>query len=383
MDDDVDFDPDAYGDVEGPVSPSAGMSGVSVAAAAAASATAPPMGTFASSIADMLSSAAHGHAILSRGRARERRASANVDDGIDAPEATEATEVAPEVEDVVVEALDGKARGVRAFEEMCDEVIGTGAVAANATWQRAITKLQRDGRFKTALATHNERRGAFEGWKAKARDGLKKRSGSGGGDGGGEEGARKKTKYEREQAALRAREIEATRAREQAEYVAKKRKAETLEAEAERAFEALCAEKVKTYARSYDEAWTRDLQYDALGRNNVDALRGGELRARELFEAHRERVEKTLKSEFSKLCARVLDRLIVSAIDAGVGENKGTVDSIFAGALSYAKASEEEYELIDEAVFNLVPDADRASMWTSCASNILARHDIIVDTQEE
>ena len=91
---------------------------------------------------------------------------------------------------------------------------------------------------------------------------------------GGEEGGRKKTKYEREQAALRAREIEANRAREQAEYVAKKRKAETLEAEAERAFEALCAEKVKTYARSYDEAWTRDLQYDALGRNNVDALRG-------------------------------------------------------------------------------------------------------------
>ena len=318
MDDDVDFDPDAYGDVE--------------------------------------------------------------DDGIDAPESTEAVAVAPEVEDVVVEALDGKARGVRAFEDMCDEVIGTGAVAANATWQRAITKLQRDGRFKTALATHNERRGAFEGWKAKARDGLKKRSG--GGDGGGEEG-RKKTKYEREQAALRAREIEANRAREQAEYVAKKRKAETLEAEAERAFEALCAEKVKTYARSYDEAWTRDLQYDALGRNNVDALRGGELRARELFEAHRERVEKTLKSEFSKLCARVLDRLIVAAIDAGVGENRGTVDSIFAGALSYAKACEEEYELIDEAVFNLVPDADRASMWTSCATDILARHDIIVDTQEE
>jgi len=301
------------------------------------------------------------------------------DDGVDARESTEVEDV---VEDVVVEALDGKRRGVRAFEDMCDEVIGTGAVAANATWQRAITKLQRDGRFKTALATHNERRGAFEGWKAKARDGLKKRSGSGG-DGGGEEGARKKTKYEREQAALRAREIEANRAREQAEYVAKKRKAETLEAEAERAFEALCAEKVKTYARSYDEAWTRDLQYDALGRNNVDALRGGELRARELFEAHRERVEKTLKSEFSKLCARVLDRLIVAAIDAGVGENKGTVDSIFAGALSYAKASEEEYELIDEAVFNLVPDADRASMWTSCATNILARHDIIVDTQEE
>ena len=46
MDDDVDFDPDAYGDVE--------------------------------------------------------------DDGIDAPESTEAVAVAPEVEDVVVEALDGR-----------------------------------------------------------------------------------------------------------------------------------------------------------------------------------------------------------------------------------------------------------------------------------
>ena len=293
-------------------------------------------------------------------------------------------------QDAVQDAMRAKKAGKAAFEAMCDEVLGTGANAANATWARAMMKLQRDSRFKTTLATHNERRGAFEAWKAKARDGLKmkKRSASGGGE---EDEDRttttttttKKTKYERGQAALRAREIEANRAREHAEYMANKRKAETLELEAERAFEALCAEKVKTYARSYDEAWTKDLQYDALGRNNVEALRGGERRARELFEAHRARVEKTLKSEFAKLCARVLDRLIVAAIDLGVGEKTGTVDSIFAGALSYSKASEEEYELIDDALFALIPDADRASTWASRAADILARHDIIVDEQQQ
>ena len=46
---------------------------------------------------------------------------------------------------------------------------------------------------------------------------------------------------------------------------------------------------------------------------------------------------------------------------------------------SYARAADEErgeLDLVDDVMFTLVPEDDKKTMWSACAKEILARHDV-------
>lgn len=264
---------------------------------------------------------------------------------------------------------------IAAFDAMLDETF-PGTSGADARWERALGKMARDARFK-AVRTHGERRSCFDAFvrrKREERDAAKKRK--------REEGA--EDAVVRRERAMRAREAEARDARRRDEREARKRKERLREQEAEDGFRALCAERVKTYSRSYEEA---DLFGDPMGRDDVSALAGGETRARQIYEEHRASVEETLTREFGKLVRKILDRLIVTAVsddasaetarrDAASG---ASLDALFDGAVSYARATDEEdgeLDLVDDVMFTLVPDDDKKKMWSACAKEILARHDV-------
>jgi hypothetical protein len=281
----------------------------------------------------------------------------------------------------VATAMKSRSNDEEKFREMLREKLG--ASAADARWERALMKIQRDARFK-ALKTHSERRTAFEAFvrEAKAaREAEKKRKRDGErGDGGDDAGRR------RREEAIRARERETAASRERDERDARRRKTEMRIKEAEEAFTALCGERVKTYSRSYDEAYERDLAGDPMGRDDVSAI--GETRARELYEAHRAAVEATLKTEFDKLARRILDRLVVQAMSDGVNASIArrassiSLDAAFDGALAYARAAQDDFELVDDVLFVVTPDEDKRKIWNKCAVEILARHDVVVRQDE-
>ena len=281
----------------------------------------------------------------------------------------------------VATAMKSRSNDEEKFREMLREKLG--ASAADARWERALMKIQRDARFK-ALKTHSERRTAFEAFvrEAKAaREAEKKRKRDGErGDGGDDAGRR------RREEAIRARERETAARRERDERDARRRKTEMRIKEAEEAVTALWGERVKTESRSYDEAYESDLAGDPMGRDDVSAI--GETRARELYEAHRAAVEATLKTEFDKLARRILDRLVVQAMSDGVNASIArrassiSLDAAFDGALAYTRAAQDDFELVDDVLFVVTPDEDKRKIWNKCAVEILARHDVVVRQDE-
>ena len=281
----------------------------------------------------------------------------------------------------VVTAMKSRSMDVEKFREMLREKLG--GSAADARWERSLMKIQRDARFK-ALKTHSERRTAFEAFvrEAKAAREAEKKRKRDGGERGDDDAGRK-----RREEAIRARERETAMRRERDERDARRRKTELRIKEAEEAFKALCAERVKTYSRSYDEAYERDLAGDPMGRDDVSTL--GERRARELYEAHRAGVEATLKTEFDKLARRILDRLVVQAMSDGVNASIArrassiSLDAAFDGALAYARAAQDDFELIDDVLFVVTPDEDKRKIWNKCAIEILARHEVVVKDENE
>ena len=52
------------------------------------------------------------------------------------------------------------------------------------------------------------------------------------------------------------------------------------------------------------------------------------------------------------------------------------MDVIFDGALAYARAAEDEFELVDDVLFAFVSDGDKKQIWTECAIDILSRHGV-------
>lgn len=352
-DDDVDFDPDAYGfdDDDGTV------------------------------VGDASTVPGEDDGERARGRGRER----DVDD--DDFNARKAAPTLNADDDVgyaaVATAMKSRSMDEEKFREMLREKLG--ASAADARWERVLLKIQRDARFK-ALKTHSERRTAFEAFvrEAKAaREAEKKRKRDGERGGGGDDDAGRRRREE----AIRARERETAASRERDERDARRRKTEMRIKEAEEAFTALCAERVKTYSRSYDEAYERDLAGDPMGRDDVSAI--GEGRARELYEAHRASVEATLKTEFDKLARRILDRLVVQAMSDGVNASIArrassiSLDAAFDGTLAYARAAQDDFELVDDVLFVVTPDEDKRKIWNKCAIEILARHDVVVRQEDE
>ena len=273
-------------------------------------------------------------------------------------------------------ATTEKRADVEAFEAMVRARLGDGL--ADARWERALMKMRRDARFR-ALKTHSERRAAFDALRRRAaeekREGERRRRAARGEDEADADARRAR--------ALRAREAEASERRRRDEREARFRKERLLDDEAEAAFRALCAERVKTYARSYDEAFRRDLVGDPMGRDDVSRLRGGEARARTLYEAHRLAVEASLKAEFEKLARRIIDKLVVrelsdetAANEARARRRASALDVIFDGALAYARAAEDEFELVDDVLFAFVSDGDKKQIWTECAIDILSRHGV-------
>jgi hypothetical protein len=120
-----------------------------------------------------------------------------------------------------------------------------------------------------------------------------------------------------------------------------------------------------------------------MGRDDVSRLRGGEARARTLYEAHRLAVEASLKAEFEKLARRIIDKLVVrelsdetAANEARARRRASALDVIFDGALAYARAAEDEFELVDDVLFAFVSDGDKKQIWTECAIDILSRHGV-------
>lgn len=346
-DDDVDFDPDAYGfdDDDGAVGYASTVPGEDDGERA-------------------------------RGRGREHDDDADVNAQKAAPTLNADAGYA-----AVATAMKSRSMDEEKFREMLREKLG--ASAADARWERWLMKIQRDARFK-ALKTHSERRTAFEAFvrEAKAaREAEKKRKRDG--ERGGDDDAGRRRREE----AIRARERETAASRERDERDARRRKTELRIKEAEEAFTALCAERVKTYSRSYDEAYERDLAGDPMGRDDVSAI--GERRARELYEAHRASVEATLKTEFDKLARRILDRLVVQAMSDGVNASIArrassiSLDAAFDGALAYARAAQDDFELIDDVLFVVTPDEDKRKIWNKCAIEILARHDVVVRQEDE
>ena len=341
VDDDVDFDPDAYGldDDDGTVG--------------------------------------------ERGEHRDDDDVGDDDDGVDSNAKRKNTD-ASDVDvgyAAVVTAMKSRSMDVEKFREMLREKLG--GSAADARWERSLMKIQRDARFK-ALKTHSERRTAFEAFvrEAKAAREAEKKRKRDGGERGDDDAGRK-----RREEAIRARERETAMRRERDERDARRRKTEMRIKEAEEAFKALCAERVKTYSRSYDEAYERDLAGDPMGRDDVSTL--GERRARELYEAHRAGVEATLKTEFDKLARRILDRLVVQAMSDGVNASIArrassiSLDAAFDGALAYARAAQDDFELIDDVLFVVTPDEDKRKIWNKCAIEILARHEVVVKDENE
>ncbi len=57
-------------------------------------------------------------------------------------------------------------------------------------------------------------------------------------------------------------------------------------------------------------------------RDDVSRLRGGETRARALYEAHRVAVEASLKAEFEKLARRIIDKLVVREMSDETAANE-------------------------------------------------------------
>jgi hypothetical protein len=235
-------------------------------------------------------------------------------------------------------------------------------------------KMQRDARFR-ALRTHSERRAAFEALRRRAMEEKRRAE------------RRRRARDDADDAdarrarALRARESEASERRRRDEREARFRRERLLDDEAEAAFKALCAERVKTYTRSYDEAFRRDLVGDPMGRDDVSRLRGGETRARALYEAHRVAVEASLKAEFEKLARRIIDKLVVREMSDETAANEArrrasSLDVVFDGALSYARAAEDEFELVDDVLFAFVSDGDKKKIWTERAIDILSRHGV-------
>lgn len=298
--------------------------------------------------------------------------------------------------DVVDAALERRAMDGRTFTSLLEEKF-PGTSAADVRWERALMKIQRDARFG-ALRTHAERRNAFESFARRKREersaaaGRKKRRDGESGENRGDENGREINPEERAARAIRAREAEAAEAKRRSEREAKRQKFLLSERAAEDAFRALCAERVKTYARSYEEAFERDLLGDPMGRDDVSALRGGEERARELYEEHRASLERTLKAEYEKLVRKLIDKLVVDAssdevaLVAAKRDPSATLDSAFAGAVSYARCADEEGgapELIDDVLFAFVADVDKEKIWNTCARDILARHGVdVVDDDE-
>ena len=285
------------------------------------------------------------------------------------------------VADALARAAERAAADVRVFESLLLEKF-PGTMIADVRWERALMKIQRDARFG-ALRTHAERRNAFESLVRRKREeksvGTKKIH-------------REIDPEERAMRAIRAREAEAAEAKRQSEREAKRQKSLLAEHASEDSFRALCAERVKTYTRSYEEAFEDLLAGDPMGRDDVSALRGGEGRARELYEEHRASVERTLKAEYEKLAKKLIDRLVVDAssdevaLIAAKRDSSATLDSAFAGAVSYARCADEEGgvpELVDDVLFAFVADVDKEKIWNACARDILARHGIdIVDDDE-
>ena len=262
-----------------------------------------------------------------------------------------------------------------AFDAMLVEKF-PGTTGADARWERALSKISRDARFR-AVGAHGARRSCFDAFVRRMRE---------------EREVEKKRKREvgaedavmRRERAMRAREAEARDARRRDEFEARRRKERLRDREAEDGFRALCAERVKTYSRSYEEA---DLFDDPMGRDDVSALAGGKARVRQIYEEQRAAVEETLKREFGKLVRRILDRLIVAAVSDGSAAETArrdaasgaSLDALFDGAASYARAADEErgeLDLVDDVMFTLVPEDDKKTMWSACAREILARHDV-------
>ena len=303
----------------------------------------------------------------------------DIDDDVDDDDKATASKTTKTTGDDDEDNEKGDANEIETFERALDDVFGYDVNAArDAKWMKDWRRIATNARVRTSSLTHDERRRVFERWKTKrmsdsARERGEKRKHAG-------EKEMEARRVEREGRALAAREREAMRERGRAEMDARVRLRELSDVEHERAFVVMCAEKVKTYARTYEEAFAREFAYDA--RSDAGKLRGGERRARELYEEHRASVEKTLKTSFVRLCAKILDRSVARAVAAGAGERGGTVETVFGGALSYANALEKEYELVDDAVFHLVPDDDRKKMWTSVARDVLARHDVVVENDK-
>ena len=269
-------------------------------------------------------------------------------------------------------AATARREDVETFEAMARERLGDGL--ADARWERAVMKMQRDARFR-ALRTHSERRAAFEALRRRAMEEKRRAE------------RRRRARDDADDAdarrarALRARESEASERRRRDEREARFRRERLLDDEAEAAFKALCAERVKTYTRSYDEAFRRDLVGDPMGRDDVSRLRGGETRARALYEAHRVAVEASLKAEFEKLARRIIDKLVVREMSDETAANEArrrasSLDVVFDGALSYARAAEDEFELVDDVLFAFVSDGDKKKIWTELAIDILSRHGV-------
>ena len=285
------------------------------------------------------------------------------------------TGAGPTIDDALRRATAERREEMDAFDAMLVEKF-PGTTGADARWERALSKISRDARFR-AVGAHGARRSCFDAFVRRMRE---------------EREVEKKRKREvgaedavmRRERAMRAREAEARDARRRDEFEARRRKERLRDREAEDGFRALCAERVKTYSRSYEEA---DLFDDPMGRDDVSALAGGEARARQIYEEHRAAVEETLKREFGKLVRRILDRLIVAAVsDESAAETArrdaasgASLDALFDGAASYARAADEErgeLDLVDDVMFTLVPEDDKKTMWSACAKEILARHDV-------
>ena len=280
---------------------------------------------------------------------------------------------------VAGEDVDARRGTIARFEALLEETFPNGAIAS-VRWDRVVMKTQRDARFGM-VGTHAERRAAFEAYARRRRDDMANARAP-------NASVKRRRDPEAEARALRAREAEAMRSTREAERVSARRKDALFADAADAAFSAMCAERVKTYTRSYEESFDRDLAGDPLGRDDVSKLRGGESRARELYAEHVARVERTLKTEFEKLARKMIDIKVVEAVsdDSALTEAQddghATIDSVFDGAISYRRAAEEDFELIDHVLFAFVSDEDKVKIWNACSLEILKRHGVKIKSGE-
>ena len=77
---------------------------------------------------------------------------------------------------------------------------------------------------------------------------------------------------------------------------------------------------------------------------------------------------------------REIRLMSTAAAETKLQEKKDeSLDALFDGAASYARAADEErgeLDLVDDVMFTLVPEDDKKTMWSACAKEILARHDV-------